>query len=278
MKFMLTFEKKIMFKYFLFITIILLGCGSKENQGNNLLNKDTKTIQFDSIVISKSYGNPDSVHSSDFKLVCPILKNGDTLVCKKINDSIYEFIVSAISEITWEENAINYRGKNYQQIAETFNNIVANAKKDDKQGNQFQSFYYEGKVKQNANNILTIAFEFYTYSGGAHGFGGELYKNFSLKDGSKLNIKDCITDTTKFKELVKDAFYTSRKQIAIQEKMEYNPNGYFWDNGFALPENIGFTPKGMIFNYLPYEAASYAEGNLTFEIPYEKLVGVIKIE
>jgi Deacetylase PdaC/Protein of unknown function (DUF3298) len=267
-------------KYILFALLITIGCKSKvENPIADNVLSGVNAIQYDSIVISKTFGNPDtSIGFSEFALRIPVLKNGDSLICKRINDSIYQFILNAITEITWEENTVNYKGKDYYQIADLFTNVIGKApKKKEEDYNNAQSFNYNGSILYRDSSKLTIAFEFYSYAGGAHGFGGEIYKNFSLKDGSALNIKDYVIDTTIFKSLVKSDFFASRKEFALKEKMEYNPNGYFWDNGFALPENIGFTPKGMIFNYLPYEAASYAEGNLTFEIPYSKLKGVIKL-
>ncbi len=265
-----------MHKYFLFIFCILIACKNNETTTSVMVQSVPQDVQFDSIVVSKTFGNPDSMHFSEFKLNLPILKKGDPIVCKRINDSLQLFIQNALKATFWEGNPLTFEGKNFDQISDDYNNIISKTKRDESMGNQSQSFDYHGNLILVNKRIISFAFDFYTYSGGAHGYGGTTFKNYSLEDGAEIRIKDYILDTLMFNTIVKAAFYSSRKEIAVKEKIEYDPNGYFFDNVFTLPLNIGFNAKGMIFNYLPYEAASYAEGNLSFEIPYEKLKGIVK--
>lgn len=44
----------------------------------------------------------------------------------------------------------------------------------------------------------------------------------------------------------------------------------FPGNRFDLPDNIGYSTKGLILHYNPYEVASYAEGPVVVTIPYSK--------
>jgi len=62
-----------------------------------------------------------------------------------------------------------------------------------------------------------------------------------------------------------------RKQQKIPEGQDYADAGYFFDDGFYLPNNVLMTEKGLQFYYAPYEVGPYSLGDIKLFIPYTKL-------
>ena len=44
----------------------------------------------------------------------------------------------------------------------------------------------------------------------------------------------------------------------------------------TLTRNVYLTPGGVVFIYLPYEIASYAQGEIRLFIPYSELRGLLR--
>lgn len=130
---------------------------------------------------------------------------------------------------------------------------------------------YEAQVEQKlmSRNDRTIVFEtsYYIFTGGAHGYGGRNYLNFDSKTGKLLTHDDLIKDKAEFTAFVEEKF---RQQYEIPDDADINSKGFFFDDGvFALPNNIAITDKEVVLLYNPYEAASYAQGQLRFVFPKE---------
>ena len=63
-----------------------------------------------------------------------------------------------------------------------------------------------------------------------------------------------------------------RSQEKIPATQSINSTGFMFDGeAFYLPENIGFTPKGIQLLYNQYEVASYADGPIILTLPYEEV-------
>ena len=52
----------------------------------------------------------------------------------------------------------------------------------------------------------------------------------------------------------------------------------FEEDAFYLPENIGFTPKGIQLLYNQYEVSSFAEGPIEVTIPYNEVKKYLTIK
>ena len=118
-------------------------------------------------------------------------------------------------------------------------------------------------------HVVSLKMKTYVFTGGAHGFPATRYLNFDHKTGKELDGVDLFKDPEAFAAFAESSF---RQQYGIPSDAPINSTGFmFEDNLFKLPQNIGFENEGMVLHYNPYEAASYADGALILEFPYEEV-------
>jgi|AntDeeMinimDraft_5_1070356.scaffolds.fasta_scaffold00357_14 hypothetical protein len=126
---------------------------------------------------------------------------------------------------------------------------------------------YEAEISQEIisrnDSLVVLKTDFYLFSGGAHGYGGTHFLNFDAKSGEFLTKDDLISDMSAFKDYAEKKF---RKKFEIKSDATINAKGFFFENDkFALPDNIAVMPEKIILLYNPYEAASYAQGQIEME-------------
>lgn len=119
--------------------------------------------------------------------------------------------------------------------------------------------------------FVTMLYESYIYTGGAHGGSYCIGQTFSAFDGSLVDLdmfKDGSTD--KVLALIKKGLMSQYFKVD-SDKEFYN---YLLINGNKLPLPATppyFTDKGVCFHYQQYEIAPYAAGMPKCVIPFEDL-------
>lgn len=127
----------------------------------------------------------------------------------------------------------------------------------------------DGKIIFEDEMLLTIQMDSYIFTGGAHGHQAKRFLNFDKKRGSELENWQLFQNRSDFQEFAEQQF---RKQEAIPAEASINDTGLMFERDhFYLPENIGFTNKGIKLLYNPYEVASYAEGPIELTLPYKEV-------
>ncbi|KAA5533586.1 DUF3298 and DUF4163 domain-containing protein [Taibaiella lutea] len=122
-------------------------------------------------------------------------------------------------------------------------------------------------ILYNENDFLVIDNSFYSYTGGAHGFGGDSYYCFDVQHKKKLGIYDILSaDSAQLQPIVEAAFRRDR-HLGPTDSL----NEILFENHLATTDNFYFTPTGIGFTYLPYEVASYADGSIFVFVPYSDL-------
>ncbi len=93
-------------------------------------------------------------------------------------------------------------------------------------------------------------------------------ENFDPITGKTIEVAKIITDIASLQQLCEQKF----KQVEADAfKMGFQLTD------FKLPENIGITPKGLLFHYNTYEVAGRGLGDTQFLIPYSELKEVINL-
>jgi len=124
----------------------------------------------------------------------------------------------------------------------------------------------DGTVTYEDKNKLTIELKSYLFTGGAHGYSSNRFLNFDKRKGKELENWELFKDLEHFKKFAETKF---RIQERIPQDDTINSTGFMFErDGFYLPENIGFTEKGLMLLYNQYEVASYAEGAIMLTLPY----------
>lgn len=117
--------------------------------------------------------------------------------------------------------------------------------------------------------VLTIALDAFIFTGGAHGYSSERLLNFDKSKGNELENWQLFKDSLGFQQMAELQFRTKEK---IPTGQSINHTGFmFEEDVFHLPENMGFTEKGLKLLYNQYEISSFADGALEMVLPYDEV-------
>ena len=111
------------------------------------------------------------------------------------------------------------------------------------------------------------------YSGGAHGYYGIHFDNYSIASQKRLTLDDLFVKDYSL-ALTNIAQKHYRHTRGLKPGQALTEDGWF-ENKFVLAENFALTPRGIYFYYNSYEIKSYADGHTTFLLPYYKLKSII---
>jgi len=117
---------------------------------------------------------------------------------------------------------------------------------------------------------ISLYFDQYEYTGGAHGNTVRYSDNWDLITGMKLSLKELFAPKVPFEVII-------FKQILeqIEAKNQEGTGTYFegYDKNIMTyfnPESFYLTPKGIVIYYQQYELAPYSSGISEFLIPYSE--------
>ena len=130
------------------------------------------------------------------------------------------------------------------------------------------------EVVWNDKERLGLRFFTYTYTGGAHGNYGSEYLNLNLiRGGEIIRLQDVFLPG--FEPAV-----TRELKLAARKQYGTSPNEVmtepFYEENLEPTENFLLTDKGILFNYVPYEIAAYAIGEIRVFVPFAKLGDVLQ--
>ncbi len=131
-------------------------------------------------------------------------------------------------------------------------------------------------VTCNSNYILSLSFNFFSYSGGAHPNGWTNFFNFNLYTGELLKLEDLFTES-QIMELNLIAEIKFREIYDIDDSESLEKHGFWFDEDkFKLNDNFLITDKGLIFLFNPYEITAYVVGSTTIEVTYDEIIDMIR--
>ncbi|THU37014.1 DUF3298 domain-containing protein [Niastella caeni] len=132
------------------------------------------------------------------------------------------------------------------------------------------------QVEYRNARLLTLSKFIYTDGGGVHGNYGTQYICIDLVNNHKLAITD-VLDTLACRETLRTLLakkFRTKYKVKPEEKL----SEYLFNDTIAPGNNFMLTSKGIAFNYVPYEIAAYALGEVFLYIPYKELSGCLKPE
>ena len=128
------------------------------------------------------------------------------------------------------------------------------------------------EVISNADGLLSLGFRAYNYSGGAHGNYGSQLMTYDVKNKKVVTLNDLFKPN--YKAVLSAALLRSARQY-----LGIKPNESLEGHLFEKPEpndNFMVNKKGILFNYTPYEIASYAQGEIQLFVPFDELKTILK--
>lgn len=132
-------------------------------------------------------------------------------------------------------------------------------------GRVFPFFPYqcitEFEVKYNQDQLLSLIWLFYQYTGGAHGGIVQKSINLDLNANKPLKLEDVVLHENALEIILAE----------INRQIAENPEWYFQDQlpvAFINEEDFYITDAGLVIFYQQYDIAPYATGICEFVIPW----------
>lgn len=133
--------------------------------------------------------------------------------------------------------------------------------------------YIETSVKYCSEDYVSFYNFSYVFTGGAHGYFSDHSRNFSLKTGEELTFDDIFTAD----------FKPFAEEYIINELEKREEECQFWEDykeqvQYRIEKEINWylTQNGFLITFSPYEIASFGQGIIEVEIPYNELQKYIK--
>ncbi len=204
----------------------------------------------------------------------PLAKCKNEVACKAINSSILNVVVQFLA---FEAPVKNASEQYLHLMADSF--LLEWKNLHEKEPELTASTGWEvtinGEAAMRTPKVATVSLSAYSYAGGAYPNSSVTILNFDAATGNILHWEDLILDNPAFLELAEHHF---RKARELQPGSDLKKEGFFMEEGFKLPQNFEIQEEGIYFWYNPYEAASYAQGQTDFLIPYQELGELIRKE
>lgn len=124
----------------------------------------------------------------------------------------------------------------------------------------------EVSVVHAADDVLSLALDEYSYTGGAHPNSMLSYWVLDLETGSLVGLDEFFLPGF-MPELTRlgEASFRAARGLAADASLE--AEGFWFDDGvFELNENFAVTGEGITFRFNPYEVTAYAFGPTDFSL------------
>lgn len=216
---------------------------------------------------------------SSFSLVYPFLRSRDTTATR-----INALIEQRAKELAWswlgrddiaeaeiQAKTLEWFGKEFVQLAEQDLSGMGTEAPVSAMSYDFQM---KSQVVYKSPVFMTVQFDSYAYTGGAHPNSSVDILHISLQTGREVLLDEWIQDTTALKKVAQSYFLANEKKVDPTAA----PDQYFFGSEFVLPNAMYVSSTGLRLIYAPYEAASYARGFIEFTIPFKELKGILRKE
>ncbi len=152
-----------------------------------------------------------------------------------------------------------FRGYTSEVTEEEWKKMIA--------GGWTMSFSYE--VEHLDDDIISVRFGEYQYTGGAHGNNFTKTLNYDLKNNKEIKLTDLFKENSNYLNVI------SKESIQQITKKQGEYAAVDWIKEGASPNLKNFnkwtiTKQGLKFYFDPYEVGPYAAGGFETLLPYEK--------
>ena len=127
-------------------------------------------------------------------------------------------------------------------------------------------------ITYNDDCVLSLYFDRYEFTGGAHGNTVRFSDTWGLQSGRRLPVSAFIAQPVYYKTFLIDKVLDQmRENIEAGEATYFEPHKSNVIENFH-PENYFLARKGLVIYYQQYDIAPYSSGIQTFLIPYSRTV------
>lgn len=243
----------------------------------NIMNKNTGTLEFDSIQVNETA----HLFGDTAKPACNLVINFAYAVQSsdvKLKDSLNTFFLSACfgdkyMTMAPEEAVKRYTEKyvnDYLKDLEPMYQKDEQEKEDNATMGAWYSYYkgIEGHVQRYIKDLLIYRIDYNEYTGGAHGIYSSTFLNMDLRTLSPIRLDDLFV--SEYEEALTDLLWNqlmADNKVATHQELE--DMGYATTGDLKPTENFYLSKEGITFYYNVYEIAPYVMGPIKITLPYE---------
>ncbi len=177
------------------------------------------------------------------------------------------FYKSKIMEIKYPQ-FLNEKFKDLNKVLESTVDSMWNEWKDDLVKNikaGFKTSYYlEFSIERFDDKIVSIVFEDYAYTGGAHGIPSRKVVNYDLKEKKLLRLSDLFKKGVDWKSQINRFVREYFKHVPTLNKFE----------SISDDQSFYIGTWGIVVFFAPYEYTPYAAGFPEIPISFSALKGL----
>lgn len=133
-----------------------------------------------------------------------------------------------------------------------------------------------GEVLLDQPGLVTVSIFTYAFTGGAHGMSVTQYLVFDTATGKQLGLTDIFAQgfEAQLDKLIERRF---RQIRGLSETDPLNgEKGGLFENKIKHNDNFAVTGSGIRFLYNQYDIAPYAAGQITVDLSFDDLKGILK--
>ncbi len=234
------------------LLLAVSGCNTEKQQNTALNQLPVKKVAIESEDIAEKEGEHTfkvTIHYPEWQTQSSISKEAEEQIKKHIQ---YHLLAQDDTLTPNLKQGIAYFREEFDSLVAHFPNSAL-----------FYEFTSEGKIISRNEELTSLRFDTYKYTGGAHGMHWTTFLNLSSKTGKALPIDSLIADKKAFAASLEQAL---RKRYNMTNTDNWESFGFFI-NSFQWPRNIGFTTDSIEAVYNPYEIRSYADGTIKVTLP-----------
>jgi len=194
------------------------------------------------------------------------LCDGNSDVANRINASINSHVVSCLNPQGKGSTA-----KSIEEIAKLFDKEFIAFSDNVSDISQPWEAFVDGEMIYQSPEVISIAFNAYKNTGGAHGNSVISFLNINPNDGETYHLEDVVNDFEGFTNLAKSYFEKEIKSTTETSDVKVSL-------GFSLPEAVGISDDGVILVYNSFELTDYSIPLLEFTIPFEEASKFLKVD
>lgn len=253
---------------FTFLSVLWGGCRQESQEATLAIEQIPLTVTFSEqeFTGNKTPYEGDTL-AAEISFRYPVFSGGDSSVTQKINTYIASLM---LDDYFSEVDEATQNAQTLEEVAQRFFKEAKGSEIAEYPHTSAWSFSFDTDtlLLDPLSKRLTLIHNYSTYTGGAHPNYAISISNIDLTTGDTLAHNVLFGQDDKLLAAVKNRFIANEKQVMTNEGYPFDMANYWFDEGFKLPQAMGFTREGIQCYYSPYEVAPYARGVIDFLVPY----------
>lgn len=128
--------------------------------------------------------------------------------------------------------------------------------------------YIDYRITYNDNCTISLYYEIYTFTGGAHGNTDRKSDTWNLNSRREMNLYDYFVDPANYKDIIIEEIDKQIGETATDDFFMYFENYKELVEETFQKDNYYLTKEGIVIYFQQYDIAPYSSGIPTFLIPY----------